>query len=187
VGGCRIGLLRRGGLLGRGYPTGVGVEEEEEDQAEGHEIHVDAKDDAGMIEAPTTLHATDCIGCAGDGKQGGEDEERGGAIVGEVGEEKSDGETGENQEVAAQKRVGTRIEEGMFHAGTTSRISAQLVWCQFVGGQSCAQSLRSTNLARINRVATAKIIAVETPNMSAPSAASNGPSSFHAGLIITSP
>jgi hypothetical protein len=173
--------------LRRGDPAGVGVEEEEEKQAEGHEIHVDAEDDAGVIEAPTTLHATDCVGCACDGKQGGEDEERGGAVVGEVGEKKSDSETGENQEVSAQKRVGTRIEEGMFHANTTSRISAQLVWCQFVGERSCAQSLRSTNLARINRVATAKIIAVETPNISAPSAASSGPSNFHAGLIIKSP
>jgi hypothetical protein len=110
--------LRRGGLLGRGHPTGVGIEEEEENHAEGHEVHVDAEDDAGVIEAPTTLHAAGCVGCAGDGDQGGEDEERRGAIVGEVGEKKSDGETGENQEIAAQERVGTRIEEGMFHAGT---------------------------------------------------------------------
>jgi hypothetical protein len=87
-----------------------------------------------VIEAPATLHATDCIGYAGDGKQSGEDEERGSAVVGEVGQKKSDGETGENQEVAAQKRVGSRVEEGMFHANTTSRISAQLVWCQFARG-----------------------------------------------------
>ena len=110
--------------MGRGHPAGVGVEEEEENHAEGHEIHVNAENDAGVIEAPTALHAAGCVGCAGDGDHGGEDEERGGAIVGEVGEEKSDGETGENQNVAAQKRVDTRIEEGMFHAGTTSRISA---------------------------------------------------------------
>jgi hypothetical protein len=121
--------------LGRSDPAGVGIEEEKENQAEGHEIHVDAEDDAGVIEAPTTLHATDCVGCAGDGKQGGEDEERGGAVVGKVGEKKSDGETGENQDVAAQERVGTRIEEGMFHTVTASRISAQLVWCQFAGGR----------------------------------------------------
>jgi hypothetical protein len=120
--------------LGRGYPVSVGVEEKEENQAEGHEIHVDAEDHTGVIEAPTTLHAADCVGCAGDGKQGGEDEEGGGAVVGKVGEKESDGETGENQEIAAQKRVGTRIEEGMLHADTTSRISAQLVWCQFARG-----------------------------------------------------
>ena len=47
--------------------------------------------------------------------------------------------------------------------------------------------LRSSNLASINRTITVKIIAVETPNISAPSAASSGPSSFHDGDIIRSP
>src|ERR1700693_3684594 len=47
--------------------------------------------------------------------------------------------------------------------------------------------LRSSNLASINRTITVKIIAVETPNISAPSADSSGPSSFHDGDIITSP
>jgi hypothetical protein len=36
--------------------------------------------------------------------------------VGEVGEEKSDGKTEENQKATAQKGVGMRIEEGMSHA-----------------------------------------------------------------------
>jgi hypothetical protein len=102
--------------LGGCDPAGVGVEEEEENHAERHEVHVDAKDDTGVIEAPTTLHAADGVGCAGDGKQGGDDEEGGGVVVGEVGEEKSDGETEENQEAAAQKGMGMRIEEGMSHA-----------------------------------------------------------------------
>jgi hypothetical protein len=104
------------GLLGGCDPAGVGVEEEEENHAEGHEVHVDAKDDAGVIEAPAALHAADGVGCAGDGEQGGDDEEGGGVVVREVGEEKSDGETEENQEAAAQKGVGTRVEEGVFHA-----------------------------------------------------------------------
>jgi hypothetical protein len=102
--------------LGGCDPAGVGVEEEEENHAKGHEVHVDAKDDAGVIEAPAALHAADGVGCAGDGDEGGEDEEGGGVVVGEVGEEKSCAETEENQEAAAQKRVGMRIEEGMFHA-----------------------------------------------------------------------
>src|SRR5215475_11723539 len=38
-----------------------------------------------------------------------------------------------------------------------------------------AQYLRSSNLARSSRWMTAKTIAVETPNMSAPFAASSGP------------
>jgi hypothetical protein len=127
--------------LGRSDPAGVGVEEEEENHAEGHEIHVDAEDDSSVIEAPAALHTTDCVGCAGDGKQGGEDKERGGAVVGEVGEKKSDGETGENQEIAAQKRLSPRVEDGMFHANTTSRISARLIWCQFARGDGGALNL----------------------------------------------
>jgi hypothetical protein len=110
------GYWEDAGLLGGCDPAGVGVEEEEENHAEGHEVHVDAKDDAGVIEAPATLHAADGVGCAGDGEQGGEDEEGGSVVVGEVGEETSDGETEENQEAAAQKGMGMRIEEGMFHA-----------------------------------------------------------------------
>jgi hypothetical protein len=101
--------------LGGCDPAGVGVEEKEEDHAEGHEVHVDAEDDAGVIEAPTALHATDGVGCARDGEEDGEDEEGSGVVVGEVREEKSGGETEENQEAAAEEGVGMRIEEGMFH------------------------------------------------------------------------
>jgi hypothetical protein len=89
--------------LGRSDPAGVGIEEEEENHTEGHEVHVDAENDAGVIEAPAALHAADGVGGADDGDQGGDDEERGSAVVGEVGEEESDGETEENQEAAAQK------------------------------------------------------------------------------------
>jgi hypothetical protein len=99
-----------------GDPAGVGVEEEEENHAEGHEVHVDAEDYAGVIEAPTALHAADGIGCARHGEEDGKDEEGGGVVVREVGEEKSGGETEENQEAAAQKGMGMRIEEGMSHA-----------------------------------------------------------------------
>jgi len=69
-----------------------------------------------VIEAPAALHAADGVGCADDSKKGGDDEEGGGVVVGEVGEEKRDCETEENQKAAAQKGVGMRIEEGMFHA-----------------------------------------------------------------------
>ena len=48
-------------------------------------------------------------------------------------------------------------------------------------------SLRSANLAWSKRWITVKMIAVETPNMSIPLAASSGPSSLHEGLMITLP
>jgi hypothetical protein len=98
----RVPRNSRRGLLLRGCdPAGVGVEEKEENHAEGHEVHVDAEDNAGVIEAPAALHAADGIGGAGQGEQDRKDEEEGGAIVGEVGEEESDGETEENEETAA--------------------------------------------------------------------------------------
>jgi hypothetical protein len=105
--------------LRRSDPAGVGVEEEEEDHAEGHEVHVDAEDDAGVIEAPAALHATDGVGGASDGEEDGKDEEGSGVVVREVGEEKRDAQAEEYQETAAKKRVDTRIEEGMFHVGVS--------------------------------------------------------------------
>ena len=68
-----------------GDPAGVGVEEEEENHTEGHEVHVDAEDDASVIEAPTALHAADGVCSAGHGEEDGKDEEWSSAIVGEVG------------------------------------------------------------------------------------------------------
>jgi hypothetical protein len=50
-----------------------------------------------------------------------------------------------------------------------------------------SQSRRSAKRVFVKRKITAKIIPVDTPNISAPSAASSGPSSFHAGDMITSP
>lgn len=53
---------------------GVGVKEEKENHAKGHEIHVDQKKDSAMVKAPAALHATDGVGGAGDGGECGEDE-----------------------------------------------------------------------------------------------------------------
>ena len=84
-----------------GDPAGVGVEEEEENHTEGHEVHVDAEDDASVIEAPTALHAADGVCGACDGEEGRKDKKRICAVVGEVREEKRDAETEENEEAAA--------------------------------------------------------------------------------------
>jgi hypothetical protein len=80
---------------------GVGVKEEKENHAKGHEIHVDQKKDSAMVKAPAALHATDGVGGAGDGGECGEDEERSGVIVGEIREEDGRAQTGEHEETAA--------------------------------------------------------------------------------------
>ena len=79
----------------------VGVEEEEEDYAEGHEVHVNQEEDARVIEAPAPLHAADCVRSAGDCDQGGNDEEWSGMVAGEVGEEDGHTETTKYEETSA--------------------------------------------------------------------------------------
>jgi hypothetical protein len=94
---------------------GIGIEEKEEDDAEGHEVHVDAEEDTAVVEAPTRLHATNCVDGAGDGGQGREDEQWGGTVVGEVRQQESYTKTGQNEDGAAYQGSMMRIEDGMFH------------------------------------------------------------------------
>jgi hypothetical protein len=99
-----------------GDPEGVGVEEEEEDHAEGHQIHVDKKEDATVIKAPTALHAANGIHGAGGGGDSGEHEERVGADLREAGEEDGGAQTDQDEEAAAQEGSVTRIEKAGEHA-----------------------------------------------------------------------
>jgi hypothetical protein len=64
----------------------VGVDEEEEDHAEGHEICVNTEDDASVIEVPAALDTTDGIDSAKTGEGGENSDERIGTAVGEAGE-----------------------------------------------------------------------------------------------------
>jgi hypothetical protein len=79
----------------------VGVEEEEENHAEGHEVHVDQEENAPVVEAPASLHAADSVRGAGDCDQGGNDEEWSGMVAGEVGEEDGHTETDKYEETSA--------------------------------------------------------------------------------------
>ena len=88
----RPGLQEGMGLLTGGDPAGIGVEEEEEDHAEGHEVHVDEEEDTAVVEAPAWLHAADGVDGAGGCDEGGHGEKYSGAVVGEVREEKGEAE-----------------------------------------------------------------------------------------------
>lgn len=93
---------RRGSpLLGGGNPASVGVEQEEENDAEGHEVHVNQEENSAVVEAPTSLHATDGVGSAGYCDECGEDEERSGVVAREVGEDDSYCQTGKDEETTA--------------------------------------------------------------------------------------
>ena len=71
-------------LTAEGELLNVGVEEKEEDDAEGHEVHVDAKDDASVIPVPSRLHAADGVYGTDSGDDGGKEQEQGGAVVWEI-------------------------------------------------------------------------------------------------------
>ena len=96
-------------------PEGVGVEEEEENHAEDHEIHVDEKDDTAVIEAPAPLHASDGVRGAGGGGEGGEDEDRCGMDLREAGEEDGREQTGQDKQDAAWEGSLARIEKAGEH------------------------------------------------------------------------
>jgi hypothetical protein len=98
------GVLKPGwlGLL-RGDPVGVGVEEQEEDHAECHEVHVDEEDDSSVVPAPTGTHAAEMIDQAGDR---GEGEERDPGVLPalrEAGEQDGDAEADEDEDASTQE------------------------------------------------------------------------------------
>jgi hypothetical protein len=108
-----------------GDPEGVGIEEEEENHAESHEVHVDEKEDASMVEAPAPLHATDGVGSTGGSEEGREDEERSGVDLREVGKEDGGSQAGEDKETAAKEGSLARIER----AGEHTILNFKLILC----------------------------------------------------------
>jgi hypothetical protein len=89
------------GLLQGCDPVGVGIQEQEENHAEGHEVHVDQEENATVVEAPAALHTTDRVGRTCDGGERGNDEDRSGMDVREVGEEECCAEAEKDEEAAA--------------------------------------------------------------------------------------
>ncbi len=96
---------------------GIRVNEEEEDHAERHQVHIDAEDDSGMVVVPPAAHAAHGIGGADYGKRGGDEEQQGSAIVREVGEQDRGKEAGEHQKVAAGQRALAQVEDGWKRGG----------------------------------------------------------------------
>ena len=80
---------------------GVGVEEEEEDHAESHEVHVDEQNDTGVVEIPGSLQAADGVDGTGGCGQGGNGQQHGGVVVREVGEQQGDREADENEDASS--------------------------------------------------------------------------------------
>ena len=49
----------------------IGEEEEEQDESDDEEIHVEAEENASVVEAPAALHAACGVSGAGEGTDGG--------------------------------------------------------------------------------------------------------------------
>jgi hypothetical protein len=100
-----------------GQPEHVGVEEKEEDEADGEQVHVETEQDACLLEVPSLAsHAAERIGAADDGDTCGNDEEWIGAVVGEAGEKIGDGKACEYERVTSKEGTVVRIENSGYHA-----------------------------------------------------------------------
>jgi hypothetical protein len=95
--------------------VGVRVKEEEEDHAESHEVHVDEENDAGVVEVPSPLHASDCVDGSCSCSQGRECQQHSGVVVREVGEEQGYPEADEDEDASSEKGRKARVEPGMSH------------------------------------------------------------------------
>ena len=94
-------------------PEEVRVEEEEQDQRDCHEIHVDAEDDAAVVEAPAALDAADGFRGPDEGDERRQQEQERRLEMREVGQRYGNQDAGEDERVATGQRVIARVEEGV--------------------------------------------------------------------------
>jgi arginine repressor len=83
-------------------PEGIRIEQEEQNHAEGHQVHVDHKEHTAVIETPAGLHAAKMVNDSCDSAKDWKDDKRVGPIVRKVREQDGDSETDQNQEGSAK-------------------------------------------------------------------------------------
>lgn len=79
-------------------PAGVGIEEEEEDHGEGHDVHVKKQHDAAVVEAPFEAEAAEGFVGSPERADDGEGEGPVGVDLWESGEEQGGAEAGQDHE-----------------------------------------------------------------------------------------
>ena len=84
-------------------PDEVGVDEEEQDERDGHEIHVNAEEDSSVVEAPALLHAADGVCGSDEAAEGWQEQPWGRAQVGEVRDEGRERKADQHDEVATDE------------------------------------------------------------------------------------
>lgn len=104
-------------LAAAGEPEHVGEEEEKQDQEDGHQIHVEHKEDTGVIEIPSGIADTAVgVGAADEGDGSGNEQQQGGAGFGKAGEKICGSQAKKDKHTAAQGGVRSRIEDVSSHA-----------------------------------------------------------------------
>ena len=98
-------------------PEEVGVDEEEEDHGAGHEVHIEAEQNASVVEVPAALHAAGGIERSPGAAEGGEQEQGVGAQVREVGEPHGHGKAAQNERVASGEGTLAGMKERVLHGG----------------------------------------------------------------------
>jgi hypothetical protein len=83
-------------------PEGVWIEQEEQDHAEGHQVHVDHKEYAAVIKTPASSHAAKMVDGSCDSAKDRKDDKGIGSIVRKIREQDRDSETDQNQEGSAK-------------------------------------------------------------------------------------
>ena len=95
---------------------GIGIKQEKENHAQGHEIHVNQQEYATVIEAPAPLHATNRVDGAGKGDKTGQNEQGIWMDNGEAGDQKREAQAQKNQQNATEEGSLARVENARWHA-----------------------------------------------------------------------
>jgi hypothetical protein len=96
--------------------VGIGIKQEEENHAQGHEIHVNQQEYATVIEAPAPLHATNRVDGAGKSDKTGQNEQGIWMDNGEAGDQKREAQAQKNQQNATEEGPLARVENARWHA-----------------------------------------------------------------------
>ena len=107
----------------------VGIQQKEENHAEGHQVHEEKQDDSAVIPAPARVHATQMIDGPSNGCERGQHEERSSAVVRKIREEERQPQAEEDQEASTKKGAIARIENTREHS-TASRVEGFRSGCE---------------------------------------------------------
>lgn len=99
-----------------GEPGGVGIEPEEGDHAQDHEVGVEAENDAAVIPAPAPTHVAGSIHSAGGCEKEGNNQKGIRAICGEIRQHQRECKAQGDDQTSTKERWAARIEDVCDHS-----------------------------------------------------------------------